>query len=93
MLEAILSSEKTATEKALEVFTWGARAQLFWDGNKRTSLMAANKIMIGAGCGILTISDNNMLEFNDLLLDFYNTGKNTKLKRYLYDNAIQGMEI
>lgn len=38
-LKSILSaSDASATDKALEAFTWGARGQFFWDGNKRTSL-------------------------------------------------------
>ena len=34
---------RNATDKALEAFTWGARGQFFWDGNKRTSLLLANQ--------------------------------------------------
>ena len=45
-LESILSTETTATAKALEAFVWGARGQFFWDGNKRTSMTLANKILI-----------------------------------------------
>ena len=92
-LSDILSDSSTATEKALNLFTWGARGQLFWDGNKRTSLMAANKVLISAGAGMLTITDRHMERFNDLLLDFYNTGEGGELMRYLYDNAIQGIEL
>ncbi|MFQ9442446.1 MAG: Fic family protein [Eubacterium ventriosum] len=39
-LKNILSSTSlSVTDKALEAFTWGARGQFFWDGNKRTSLL------------------------------------------------------
>ena len=89
-LEDIVSDKgMTATDKALEVFTWGTRGQYFWDGNKRTSLMLANKILISAGAGIMTITDKNMEQFNVLLLEYYNTGKSSELKRFLYDNAIR----
>ena len=89
----ILYADTSATEKALNTFVWGARGQFFWDGNKRTSLTLANKILIVAGAGILTITDKYMEEFNILLLDYYNTGKPDKLKQFLYDNAIQGIEV
>lgn len=56
-LLAILQDDTTATEKALNAFAWGTRGQFFWDGNKRTSLILANKILIAAGAGILTITD------------------------------------
>jgi len=92
-LESILCADTTATEKALNAFAWGARGQFFWDGNKRTSLTVANKILVSAGVGILTITDKHMERFNGYLLDFYNTGEAEVLKRFLYDNAIQGLAL
>lgn len=92
-LEEILIADTTATEKALNAFVWGARGQFFWDGNKRTSLTLANKILIAAGAGILTINDKHMEQFNVLLLDYYNAGKSDSLKSFLYEKAIQGINI
>ena len=92
-LAVIMSKDTTATEKALEAFVWGARGQFFWDGNKRTSLTVANKILLMNGAGIMTITDKHMERFNVLLLDYYNTGKAEDLKQFLYENAIQGIEV
>lgn len=93
-LESILSApDASATDKALEIFSWGARGQFFWDGNKRTSLMLANKILVSSGSGIMTITDKYMEQFNILLLNYYNTGESEELKKFLYENAIQGMTI
>lgn len=92
-LADILNADVSATEKALNAFVWGARGQFFWDGNKRTSLTLANKILIEAGTGILTITDKHMEQFNVLLLDYYNTGISDTLKVFLYENAIQGINI
>ena len=93
-LEAILTdADASTTDKALAAFTWGARGQFFWDGNKRTSLMLANKVLILGGAGIMTITDKYMEQFNGLLLDFYNTGESEALKVFLYDNAIQGITV
>ena len=93
-LEGILSDrDSSATEKALEVFAWGTRGQFFWEGNKRTSLMLANKMLVSAGAGIMTIIDCHMEQFNTLLLDYYNTGNAEALKQFLYENAILGMKI
>lgn len=90
-LVGILSSDTTATTKALEAFVWGARGQFFWDGNKRTSMTLANKILISHGVGFLTITDRHMETFNGLLLDYYNTGASEALKDFLYENCIQGI--
>lgn len=90
-LDAILTSDTSATAKALEAFVWGARGQFFWDGNKRTSMTLANKILIAAGAGFLTITDRHMEQFNELLVNYYNSGDSESLKDFLYDNAIQGI--
>ena len=87
----LLAADTSATDKALEAFTWGARGQFFWDGNKRTSLMLANKILISAGAGLMTITDKYMEQFNSLLLEYYNNGNSEELKQFLYENAIQGI--
>ena len=92
-LDKLLSADKTATEKALDAFTWGARGQFFWDGNKRTSLTVANKIMLMNGAGILTVTDQHMEAFNIALLSFYNTGEAEPLKQFLYDHAIGGIDL
>lgn len=92
-LDAILHQDVSTTEKALNAFCWGARGQFFWDGNKRTSLVFANKLLLADGAGMLTITESYMAEFNDLLLDFYNTGVSEPLKQFLYDHALQGIEL
>ena len=90
-LEAILTADVTATAKALEAFAWGTRSQFFWDGNKRTSMTLANKLLISAGVGFLTITDRHMEQFNTLLTEYYNTGSSEEMKDFLYENAIQGI--
>ena len=91
-LDAIVTAVDTsATTKALEAFVWGARGQFFWDGNKRTSMTLANKILIAAGAGFLTITDRHMEQFNALLVEYYNTGDSEALKDFLYENTIQGI--
>lgn len=89
----ILQDDTTATEQALNAFAWGTRGQFFWDGNKRTSLMLANKILIMAGAGILTITDKYIEKFNTVLLEYYNTGDSDELKVFLYENAIHGLTM
>lgn len=70
---------------------YGMRSQLFWDGNKRTSTICANKIMIENGCGIIKVSDNKLQEFNVLLSEFYSTNEKDGIKQFIYDNCIDGI--
>jgi len=92
-LMVLLEGELAETEKALDLFCWVARSQLFWDGNKRAAMLAANKLLIEAGAGVLLIADSDMLEFSTLLSDFYETGKSEQLKTFLYEKAIYGIEM
>ena len=92
-LGEILSQDTTATEKALDLFLWCARGQFFWDGNKRTAMTVANKILISCGAGMLTISENSIECFNTLLCNYYTTGNGEELKDFLYKNAIHGIEF
>ena len=81
------------TERAIERMLWMMKAQLFWDGNKRTASLIANKDLISHGNGILTISERGILEFNTLLSDFYSTDQKRKLKEMIYDKGISGVEL
>ena len=90
-IEAILQN-KNITEKAIEYMLYGMRNQLFWDGNKRTSIICANKIMIQNGKGIITIKDKQLEEFSRLLSTFYTTGNKEEIKTFIYENCIIGIE-
>ena len=80
------------TKRAIKYMLYGMRSQLFWDGNKRTSMIAANKILISNGKGILTILDKHLKQFSELLTDFYNTNNSEKIEKFLYENCIFGIE-
>ena len=81
------------TENALNLMLYLMRSQIFWDGNKRTSMIIANKILISNGCGIITIKEEDIREFNTLLTEYYNTNNKNKIIKFLYKKCIFGMEI
>lgn len=88
-----LDKIESVTEKAIKYMLWGMRNQLFWDGNKRTSILAANKILIAEGKGILTIPEGHLQEFNTRLSEFYNTNDYGKIDKFIYNNCIHGIEF
>ena len=69
------------------------RSQLFWDGNKRTSTIVANKIMIENGAGIIRVPDNKLEEFNKLLTEYYNTNNMEQISQFIYKNCIDRISI
>lgn len=42
--------------------------------------------------GIITVKEENLLDFNKLLTDFYNTNKDDKTIRFIYDKCIIELE-
>ena len=82
---------ENATERAIEYMLYGMRNQLFWDGNKRTSTICANKIMIENGCGIIKVPDNKLKDFTILLSEFYSTNNKENIKQFIFDNCIDGI--
>lgn len=91
-IKRILCSYVSTTEKALDLFCYITYNQLFWDGNKRTALASANKLLLDCGCGMLTISDEYMQQFNELLHNMYENGDKQSLKAFLYGKAIIGID-
>lgn len=89
-LEKIFSISND-TQRAIEYMLYGMRNQLFWDGNKRTSMIAANKIMIKNGKGIIRIADENLQKFSELLTIYYNTGKIEEIEEFVYTKCIDGI--
>lgn len=85
--------EENVTEKAIDLMLYIMRSQVFWDGNKRTSMIIANKILIENGCGIITVKEENINEFNILLTQYYNTNNKNKIVEFLYEKCIFGLQI
>lgn len=91
-LSSLLMIE-SPTERAIEVMLWGMKSQLFWDGNKRTSMLAANKIMMENGCGIISVPNEKLQDFNDMLCDYYTNDTLDKAKQFVYDYCIDGIDF
>lgn len=85
--------EENITSRSLNLMLYLMRSQIFWDGNKRTAMIVANKILIENGCGIISVKENNINEFNKLLTEYYNTANKDKIISFLYDNCIFGLEL
>ncbi len=93
-LEDILNNKEISkTELAITIMLWIMRSQMFIDGNKRTAMLVANKIMIQNGCGIISIPIDCQSEFYKLLIEYYETNDMSIISKFIYDNAIDGMEL
>lgn len=91
-IENILK-EENITSRSLNLMLYLMRSQLFWDGNKRTAMIVANKLLISNGCGIISVKEDDINEFNKLLTEYYNTGNKDKIISFLYNKCIFDLEI
>lgn len=89
----IKKSSLTTTDKALTLMYHLMRNQIFWDGNKRTATLAANKVMIEHGAGLVNVPLDLWPEWNNLIGDYYFSGDMTKLKEWTYEHGIQGVQL
>ncbi|WP_252179603.1 Fic family protein [Endozoicomonas sp. 4G] len=74
-------------DRAITAFLRMARAQFFWDVNKRMGRFMMNGILLSHGFPIINVPAKRQIEFNQLMLDFYATadmsGMNTFLRSCL----------
>lgn len=78
-------SELPPFERALVVFLFGAFQQFFYDGNKRSSRLMMNGILLLHGIQAISIPVSRESEFNNLMVDFYISADATAMIRFLVD--------
>ncbi len=88
----IILDNFSPTEQAIRIFLWGALNQFYWDGNKRTSRIIANGILINEGIGVFNIKSSDILEFNTLMIDFYDSKNASHIFKFLAEKCIIYLE-
>ncbi len=91
--DLLSSSLKSTTDKAMTLMYHYIRGQIFGDGNKRASTLVANKLMIDNGAGLINVPLNHWHKWNELIADFYRTNDMNVIKKWTYDNGIQGVQL
>lgn len=93
LMDLLADQQSSNTEKAITLMYHLMRNQIFWDGNKRTSILAANKLMIDAGAGLINIPLDKWPKWNGLISDFYFSGDMSEIKQWTYENGIEGVVL
>jgi prophage maintenance system killer protein len=100
LLDTAARSKNDVREHALELFVDLAEAQPFEDGNKRTAVFVANRLLIGAASGVLLtipVDDDDddddddpslAAMFHDRLARAYVYGEVDSLKKLLRDRGL-----
>lgn len=84
---------KSKTEQAITLMCKLMKMQMFNDGNKRTAMLIANHELIKNGRGIISIPQENKVEFGVKLIEYYeNEEKLEELKKFIYVNCLNGIK-
>jgi len=78
--------------KAIIYFLLGAKNQYFYDGNKRVSRLMMNGELLNNGYCLLNIKVKDKLEFNKMMISYYDTNDIINALKYLsnyYINQIK----
>ncbi len=88
-LPIIIERCKSKIDLAFEIFLWMSLNQFYYDGNKRISRLFANVILISSGQGIFNVRVKDRLQFNILMVRFYNTRDADDIFEFLYDYCLE----
>lgn len=86
-----LNNIKCITDRAITIMCYLMRTQFFSDGNKRTAMLFANKMMIQNGKGVISIPVDEDIYFGEELTKYYETNNMESLKQFIYDKCISGI--
>ena len=70
-------------DKAIHVFLAMARNQFFYDVNKRMGRFMMNGLLLQAGYPAINVPAKRQLEFNQLMLDFYDSGDESATNHFM----------
>jgi len=80
---AYLNSLSNPLEQAMALFLFGSQHQFFHDGNKRTSRLMMNGILLSNGLDAMTIPAKQKLAFNQTMISFYDNHQADEMMTFL----------
>lgn len=80
-----LESMTNTLEKACAFFLFGALQQFFFDGNKRSSRLMMNGILMSAGIDAISVPAAKAQAFNEKMVRFYLTKDGTEMMQFLLE--------
>lgn len=70
-------------DRAIHLFLTMARCQFFYDVNKRMGRFVMNGLLLSCGFPAINLPAKRQLEFNQLMLAFYETGDQRQMNAFL----------
>jgi Fic family protein len=85
-----LLGKETVADRAISLMLHLSRRQMFNDGNKRVAMLAANKVMIAGGAGILSVPPSKISGFVQCLTNYYRSNDMGEAKAFVYAHCVNG---
>lgn len=86
-IKAITENNGDALDVAIDLCLYCMKTQIFNDGNKRASVIFANRYLIANAGGLLVIPESNVSEFKKLLVRYYEDKDTGEIKRFLKEKC------
>ena len=83
----IIESDMSAIDKAVEIYLYIMKTQIYIDENKRSAIIFANHFLIAHGQGFLVIPETHVAEFKNLLVAYYEGEDAGIITAFLKDNC------
>lgn len=87
-LAEIMDVDTDVYTKAIQALLFVTKKQLFIDGNKRTSVIFANHILISHGAGLIAVPKEKGAEYEKLLIEYYETDQSEEIATFLRDECL-----
>ncbi|MBP2633088.1 MAG: filamentation induced by cAMP protein Fic [Firmicutes bacterium] len=85
----IILDGKHEVEQSIRLFLWVALNKFYWNSNRRIAYLLANGILVNAGYGVFNIKVEDILEFNTLMVEFYENKQANSIVKFLAEKCIK----
>ncbi len=80
---AQLDNRQDIYDQAITIFLTMARTQFFYDVNKRMGRFMMNGLLLSNGFPAINLPASRQLEFNNHMIEFYESGDPKKMNTFL----------
>ena len=84
----ILYANEDITSRAIKLMIYICKTQPFIDGNKRSATLFANHFLLSKGKGMIVVGKDDIKEFKENLLEFYEYDNEKNLIKFLKEKCI-----
>ncbi len=86
-INSITSSNESVLDKAIDLLLYVMKCQIFIDGNKRCGVIFANHMLIKNGEGLIVIPDDQIEDYQKLLIDYYEDKGEDTIRTFLKEKC------